>query len=562
MVIRLIRTSSSYYFFNIQNFISPIIYFVLIYFAVTNLPAQQSKQFNDFTSSNLPIIVINTLGQTIVDEPKITATMGIINNGPGKRNNLTDPFTDYNGWIGIELRGNSTQNIFPKKPYLFETRDSTGKNLDVSLLGMPEDNDWILLASYIDRTFIREPLAHYLSTLTGRWSSRCRFCEVVINGEYMGVYILTEKIKRGKNRIDIKKLTPEDTSSEKITGGYIYEVTGFGGDLGENRLLHYPDPQDVTESQKAYIRSYDDGFRYVMLFPNFNDPVEGYEKFIDVDSFIDEILVQELMRNSDAYGWSSYFYKDRGKKLCAGPVWDFDQSSGNSSYLNGEKTTGWVIGNSKWQPFFWKKLFDEERFNKRLRLRWNELRKDKFSNENILSFIDSCANYLNEAQERNFKKWPILGVFTWRETIGYEKRDTYQKEVDYLKNYMIQRASWMDNELKIETAVHSNTDALPKNFSLEQNYPNPFNSTTTISYSIPIDKNRYPANDGQFTSPLQVLLKVYDLLGREVVTLVNEQKTPGNYKVTFDGSSLSNGIYIYKLQAGNYSVTKKMIVLK
>ena len=528
----------------------------LYYFTFTsNLFGQkQNKQIDDFTSSNLPIIVINTNGQTIVDEPKIIATMSVINNGQGNRNNITDPYTDYNGIIGIELRGNSTQNLFPKKPYLIETRDSLGENLDVSLLGMPADNDWILLASYIDRTFIRDPLAHNLSSLTGRWSSRCRFCEVVINGEYMGIYILTEKIKRGKNRLNIKKLTIDDTSSTKISGGYIYEITGFGGDFGENRLIHYPKLEDITDGQLAYIRNYDDGFRYAMLSTTFNDSVDGYEKFIDTDSFIDEIIVQEFMKNSDAYGWSGYFHKDRDKKLNAGPVWDFDQSSGNSSYMSGEKTTDWVVGNSTWQPFFWKKLLNEKEFNNKIRIRWNELRQTKFSDKNIMAFIDSCANYLNEAQERNFEKWPILGVFTWRETVGYEKRDTYQKEVDYLKTYMTQRAIWLDNRLKITTSVDSNIDELPKNFSLEQNYPNPFNPSTNIQYTI---------GEREFIS-----LKIYDLLGREVVTLVNEEKAAGIYKVEFNAQQtvnnkqLPSGVYFYRLQAGDYSAIQKMLLLK
>ena len=146
--------------------------------------------------------------------------MGIIWNGEGVRNNVTDPFNNYSGRIGIELRGNSTQG-FPKKPYAVETQDSTGANLDVSILGMPAENDWTFLASYIDRTFIRDPLAHFLSTLTGRWSSRCRFCELILNGEYEGVYIVLEKIKRTKNRLDLSKLTPADTLGDNLTGGYI-----------------------------------------------------------------------------------------------------------------------------------------------------------------------------------------------------------------------------------------------------------------------------------------------------------------------------------------------------
>lgn len=522
-----------------------------IFFALTFIQVllPQSKKLDDFTSSNLPIIVIDTDGQAIVDEPKITALMGIINNGSDSINNVTDPFNDYNGWIGIELRGNSTQNIFPKKPYLIETRDSLGENFNVSLLGMPAENDWILLASYIDRTFIRDPLAHYLSSQTGRWSSRSKFCEVIVNDEYMGIYILTEKIKRDDNRLDIKKLVPDDTSSTDITGGYIFEITGFGGDFGENRLLHYPKREDITDDQLAYIRNYDDGFRYVMSFPAFSDPVNGYEKFIDTESFIDEIIVQELMRNSDAYGWSGYFHKDRNEKLKAGPVWDFDQSSGNSSYLNGERTTGWVLGQTMWHPFFWKKLFEDEGFNNKVTIRWNELRKDKFSNENILLFIDSCANYLEEAQERNFEKWPVLGVFLWRETEGYQNRDTYQKEVAYLKNYMTARAEWMDDQLKLEpSAVKLNIDTFPENFSLEQNYPNPFNPVTSIKYTI---------GKREFVS-----LKIYNPIGKEVAVLVSEEKAQGSYNINFHSGSLSSGVYFYRIQAGSFTNIKKFLLLK
>ena len=511
----------------------------------------QNLQINDFTSSNLPIIVIETNGQEIVDEPKIAATMGIINNGPGIRNEITDEFNDFYGTIGIELRGNSTQNIFPKKPYLIETRDSLGENLNVSLLDMPEENDWILLASYIDRTFIRDPLAHFLSTFTGQWSSRSRFCEVVINGEYLGVYILIEKIKRDNDRVDIKKLEADDTTSEKITGGYIYEVTGFGGSMGVDKELHYPKIEDITQQQFDYIKKYDADFRSTMMSPYYADSVNGYSRWIKPESFIDEILVQELMRNSDAYGWSAYFHKNRGEKLEAGPVWDFDQSSGNSSYLEGHKTTGWVIGNplTNSQPAFWKKLFNEDGFNNKLRIRWNELREDKFSDEKILSFIDSCTNYLNEGQERNFEKWPILGVYTWRETIGYAERDTYQKEIDYLKNYMVERASWMDEQLKVEsTDIDSDGNELLNDFSLEQNYPNPFNPSTVISYTI--------SGSGH------VLLKVFDVLGNEVGILVNKIQNPGKYSVEFSGERLSSGLYFYRLTSGSSTVTKKMILMK
>jgi len=504
----------------------------------------------NFTSSNLPIVVINTHGQAIPDEPKITADMGVIYNGVGIRNYAKDPFNNYSGKIGIELRGNSTQS-FPKKPYSLETRDSTGANLDVSLLGMPAENDWILLASYIDRTFIRDPLAHYLSTMTGRWSSRFRFCELVLNGEYEGVYILLEKIKRTKNRLNISKLTPSDTSGDNLTGGYIYEVDGFGDDFGEHRVIEYPKIADVVNAQLNYIRSYDDSFRNVMNSSTFEDTVKGYSAWIDVDAFVAELIVQEVMRNSDAYGWSAYFHKDKNKKLAAGPVWDFDQSAGNSNYPDDGVVEGWLFVSTKTNgtPFFWSKLYSDPKFKSQLQIRWKELRESVFSTDTIMAFIDSCARYLNEAQYRNFQKWPVLGVFIWRETTGYKDRTTYQKEIDYMKSFLFARLAWMDNQLQNTSAVAVERYTGPAVFSLTQNYPNPFNPSTTVTYTL--------------KSSGTVRLSVYDLLGREVaVPVKNERETAGKHQVLFDAANLPSGVYFYRLESAGQSVAKKMVLMK
>ena len=504
----------------------------------------------NFTSSNLPIVVINTHGQEIPDDPKITADMGIIWNGEGVRNNVTDPFNNYSGRIGIELRGNSTQG-FPKKPYAVETQDSTGANLDVSILGMPAENDWTFLASYIDRTFIRDPLAHFLSTLTGRWSSRCRFCELILNGEYEGVYIVLEKIKRTKNRLALSKLTTADTLGDNLTGGYIYEVDGFGDDFGDHRVLEYPKIEDVVNAQLNYIRSYDDSFRNVMNLSTFKDTVKGYSAWIDVDAFIAELIVQETVRNSDAYGWSAYFHKDKDKKLAAGPVWDFDQSAGNSSYPDDGVVEGWMFANTKTNntPFFWAKLFSDPNFKAKVQSRWKDLRESVFGTDKIMAFIDSCAGYLNEAQQRNFVQWPVLGVFIWRESKGYQDRNTYQKEIDYLKSFLTARLGWVDTQLLNTSNVATEPHAHPVDFSLAQNYPNPFNPSTKITYTL--------------KSSSTVRLSVYDLLGREAAVLVNdERKAAGKYEVTFNSTNVSSGIYFYRLQTDNFVKTNKMVVIK
>ena len=513
----------------------------------------------NFTSSNLPIVVINTHGQTIPDEPKITADMGIIYNGEGVRNNVTDPFNNYSGKIGIELHGNSTQT-FPKKPYSIETRDSTGANLDVSILGMLADNDWIFLASYIDRTFIRDPLAHYLSTMTGQWSSHCRFCELVLNGEYEGIYIVVEKIKRTKNRLNLSKLTQADTSGDNLTGGYIYEVDGFVNDIatpttpgafGSNhRLIEYPKVEDVVSTQLNYIKSFDDGFRNVMNSSTYADQVNGYSKWIDVDAFIDELITQETIRNSDAYAWSAYFHKDKNMKLAAGPAWDFDQSSGNSSYPDNGVVGGWLFTNPGKPdvPFFWRKLYYEPDFKSKFQVKWKGLRQSVFSTDKVMAFIDSCANYLNEAQQRNFQRWPVLGVFIWRETTGYQNRNTYQKEIDYMKSFVSARLKWLDDSLHYTSNVVAEPQTQPAFFSLSQNYPNPFNPSTVINYYLPV------------ASP--VVVKVYDILGQEVTTLVNEVKSAGHYFITFNASTLSSGVYFYRITAGTFTQSKQMMLIK
>ncbi len=405
-------------------------------------------------SSNLPILVIETNGQTIKDEPKITVHMGLIYNGEGKRNTYTDEFNEYNGSIGIEIRGNSTSG-FAKKPYKFETRDSLGGNLNVSLLGMPSENDWILRASYLDHTFIRNNLANYMSRETNQWASNTKHVEVILNGEYQGIYLLMEEIKRDNDRVDIAKLLTTDISGEELTGGYIWEISGFGNDLGENRKLKYPVIADIMPEQFSYIQSFDNAFRTKMRAGSntYSNPNTGYVEHINVESFLFEGIVQEAMRNSDAYGWSGYFHKDKNELIHAGPVWDFDQSAGNSSYPDNGVISGWMMNHTGTSntPFFWPLFIDDPFFKYSMKLRWEELREEKYQTTKLLSYIDSIASLLTEAQTREFVKWPVLGANIWRETSGYTQRNTYQKEVDYLKSFLTQRWEWIDSQLSTVT---------------------------------------------------------------------------------------------------------------
>lgn len=171
-------------------------------------------------STNLPLVILNTNGKTIPDAYKIDASMKIINHGPGKMNRPSDSATDYDGKIGIEIRGHFSAT-FPQKPYALETRDSLGNNLNVSLLGMPKENDWILIPNYNDKSFVRNLLAFELFRRMGNYAPNTRLCEVILNSGYRGVYVFTEKIKADKNRVDIARMTADDNLGVALTGGYI-----------------------------------------------------------------------------------------------------------------------------------------------------------------------------------------------------------------------------------------------------------------------------------------------------------------------------------------------------
>ena len=183
------------------------------------------------TTSNLPIVVItNQPGNVIVDAYRVRCHMGVIDNGVGNMNNITDPFNNYNDSISIEYRGSTSQQ-YPKKGYGLETQDSIGNNLPVALMGMPVENDWILNGPYPDKTLIRNVLTYHLAREMGHYASRTRFCEMIIDGEYRGVYVMMEKIKKDGDRVDVADVHIPNAWNDTITGGYIVKVDKLTGDV-------------------------------------------------------------------------------------------------------------------------------------------------------------------------------------------------------------------------------------------------------------------------------------------------------------------------------------------
>jgi len=525
-------------------------------------------------SSNLPIVIINTFGQEIVDDPRIVAHMGIIDNGPEQRNFLTDSYNNYDGQISIEIRGSSTQ-MFPKKQYALETQDENGNNLNVSLLGLPPENDWILYGPYSDKSLIRNALTYEISRRIDRYASRSSFCELMINGDYRGIYVLMEKIKRDSNRVNIARLEPEHINGDEITGGYILKIDKLAGENIDGwyspylpypdawqRIFyqyHYPKPDEITHEQEIYIQDFIGNFENIMASENYADPQTGYSNIIDMDSFVDFVIINEVTKNVDGYRLSSFMYKDRnsrGGQLFMGPVWDFNLAFGNADYYEGWSTEGWQFefdqpDDFSQIPFWWSHIYQDTTFINLLINRWQNLRIDILSETNLFSTIDSMTTYLSEAEKRNFNRWPVLGTYIWPNAfIG----QTYDGEVQYLKDWIASRLKWMDKhlpDLMIDT--QNQKPPVANSVLLFYNYPNPFNVTTTIWYKLPEE--------------LYVSIKIYDPLGKRVRSLVNQVEQPGYRTVTWDGKNddgtfMSSGLYLYTLHAGDFTPTHKMIFIK
>ena len=434
-----------------KNMNKNIIAFLLVLFSL-------SVAGQNFTDSNLPIVVIETdNGANIPDEPKVPGTMKIIWHQDGSRNYMTDidnpEFLNYDGRIGIERRGSSSQSMFNKKPYAVETReDDDITNRNVSILDMPAENDWVLNSLAYDQTGMRDVLAYELSNRLGQYASRSVYCEVVINGDYKGLYVFMEKIKPDKGRVNIEKMDETCNQYPEVTGGYIvkadkttggdpvaWTMQGYGGGWGwgssTDFILHYPKPADVTNTQKNYIHSVFTDLASVANQHN-TSASSGIPSVIDIPSFVDFMMIAEYTSNVDVYSLSTFFHKDRMGKLRAGPVWDYNLAFGYEAFGNRSKYDVWQFNNSDNNgPKFWKDLFDTDLFRCYLAKRWFELTEpgQPLNYDFVCNRIDEIDALLTEAIARDNQRWNQMNQHT--------------QYVNNMKTWIQQRINWLNNNI-------------------------------------------------------------------------------------------------------------------
>lgn len=517
------------------------------------------------TVSNLPILQINTKGASIVDEPKIPAKFSLFDRGKGQTNQLTDK-PAYTFWAGIEYRGSSSQGdwyFIPglvKKPYGFEiwTDSVAMKATNLPLAQLPSESDWVLNASYNDRTFLRDVLAQKLAGQLGLKNSNTRYVEVILNEAYQGIYIMMEKIKQGGNRLDIADLTPTDNAGDEVTGGYLVKVdktsgspsrswnsayvSGKGTEKGFFQI-EYPKNENITTQQFSYIKNYVNTFEKSLQEENPMKVNATYRSMMDMPSFVNYFLLNELSRNVDGFRLSTYFYKDKdskGGKLTMGPAWDYNLSFGNADYYDGYLPQGWVYNKLELTagqpdyfqtPFWWGKLMRDSVFVNSLKRRWTSLRKTTLSPQAIFKFMDSTTVALKDPMQRNFGRFPLYGKKVWP---NYYVGNNANEELFWMENWISARITWLDAAIgSLDASIVLANQEEP---DLIRAFPNPASRIVQLDFPL-----RQEAD---------LVIQIYDMLGRSL-NLQNQGRRPaGQTNLSLDIANLPAGRYVIHVADG------------
>jgi len=448
---------------------------------------QNEVVFPTINSDENIAIYIETLNNQIVNEPKVTSKLEV-------RQNDSVLFSSY---IGIEYRGSTSYRLFDQKSYGIELRDAQGKEVNTNFLGFPVDQDFILYAPATDKSLLRNVLIYQLSNEIGMYAAKTKFVELYMNGLYDGLYVAMEKIKRTEGRLNLAKMSSTDNAQPNISGGYIFKIDKSAGDntiegwdadatytenmswrsnydtagniLGPEYPIYsykqgvetyfiydYPSAINITAEQKKFIKKYVDDFEASLVSSNFKDPTEGYAAYIDVPSFVDYLLLNELAHNPDGYRLSTFLNKPRGGKLKMGPIWDFNIAFGNHDNYNLATTDNWMfnfndyVSTDTWQiHFWWHRLLQDPAFKGQIKQRWSTLRTTHFSNAHINKIITDNVSMLNKRNsiEKHFMRWNILGVQLPFNDADAVNRTTYEEELDYFKNWITARLNWMDENI-------------------------------------------------------------------------------------------------------------------
>jgi NOL1/NOP2/fmu family ribosome biogenesis protein len=390
----------------------------------------KAEFFNPNEFTGLPILYVNTSGVAIDSKEDYVEGVSSIVGG-----------TNYPSFQDLEMkikgRGNSTWwqgGIWGKKPYQIKFGDKT------EVLNMPKDKKWVLLAELSDKSLIRNKIAREIANISRfDYVPQAEYSEVFINEQHVGTYLIGQKVEESKNRVNIGDtgyLIEIDTDANgRIETDDVYFRSSQWSSRYEDGVFNIKEPSLEYDSEEFnLIKDHVNDFEEALFGNNFKDPDLGYRSFIDLPSFIDWFLVNEISKNQDARSYSSiYFNYIPGEKIKMGPVWDFDLAFGNVDYSNAENPEGFWIKENLW----FKRMFEDPYFSDLVNTRFNYYENNLSS---ILSKVDEFENYLSKSQKKNFEIWDILSKDVWPIPVKY---DTHREYVEYLKNWIDTRMLWL-----------------------------------------------------------------------------------------------------------------------
>ena len=499
-------------------------------------------------SVNYPLVWIETDEFGIPHKNKrVRALMGIIDNGPGEYNKPGDSCNVFYGDIDIEVRGQSSAD-FPKRSYRFELKDEFEGDSNVVLLGMPSDDDWILMGPYHDKSQFRNKMMFDLARNFGRYQPRSEFCELILNGEYLGLYAITETIKQHSERVNIAKLRTSEISGIDVTGGYILKYDKPGG-----LQIDYPKPDNIQPEQDDYIRGYIRDYTGMIFTDKFWSADSGFRRYINDTALVDYMIMTEFCKNADGYYYSTYFTKNRADiddRLTFGPLWDHDLVFGNTIYQEGYLTTNWQFEfPQNGQNIKIKRFLQDEGFADLFKSRWHDARNTFLSDERVFGYIDSMVIALSDPLERNYSAWPVIDKSLFS---PYYVAVSYDDEIYHIKDWLTQRLAWIDDnidDLHYDSVFYSpaNTSVTQAGFGFDV-YPNPFRNQLIIAFTT------------EKTMPVDV--EIFSISGRLIYH--NRILAQGDYTELNLGSDIigqmAGGVYLLNISSEGQRIASRKLL--
>lgn len=444
-----------------------------------HLEASNKTQCNHKESkfcTHLPIISISTgnkeiPGATKEDNKSINGVLTVFNNS--EKNNHTDDSPSLTTNINLKYRGASSRH-YDKKGILVKTIDKNNEKKDISLLGMDSHSEWVLHGPYLDKTLMRNYMWYNISGEIMEYAPNVRYCEVFINGEYNGVYVLVEKIEAGEDsRIKVRGKQGEsnetgyilrldrgvDNPIENVETFTNYSLR-FPRVIGKTGYFNivYPGASDLTPEINKYIQDDFGSFEKSLYSYDYDSRTYGYSNYIDVNNFVDYMIINEFTCNYDALRFSTYIYKDIGGKYKF-VVWDFNSACDyyETSVMN---PLDFEFQDGVW--YFM--LLKDEKFTEKVISRYKYLRKNVLSEEYLLSYIDDVSKYLGDAVKRNYDKWG----YSFGENYDYltpKERNVrnFDEAIKQMKDFIIKRGDWLDKN--IETLRQYSHESKVKKFN-------------------------------------------------------------------------------------------------